>query len=375
MQAESGRSLAESLPGLALALLLVLGLLSSTAAIFSPKGIAPLQSIRVRDFATGQVTEAQSRLLNEELWGGDILAAAARAIDWWALRDLGGQVRRGCDGWLFLREELDVHPEPKAAMARRAAMVGRVADILRGRNIFLVVALAPDKSRVEAGHLCRLKRPARLAWRYQQFNAFIGGQGVQTIDLFHVLERLEGERYFLSDTHWNEKGAKAAADAIARHLEERGVAPPRGSSVETRIGPVVRERVGDLIRLAGLADLPIPLRPAGDWVAESETILPEPASDDLLGEMAGPPVVVVGSSFSRNANFVGFLAAALSSPVGNLAQDGAKFSAAATAYFKNAAFKESPPQAIVWEIPERHVDEALSSEETEWETRLARGNL
>lgn len=374
MRTKPGHSLAEFLPGLALALVLVLGLVSSIGVILSPKGLAMLQDIRLRDFATGQVTEAQSRLLNDELWGGDVLARTARAIDWWALGDLGGQVRRGCDGWLFLREELDVHPDTEAAMARRAAMAGRVAEILRTRNMALVVALVPDKTRIEAGHLCRLRRPASLAGRYQRFNDLVAGQGVQAIDLLRILERLEGERYLRTDTHWNEKGARAAADAIARHLVERGVAPPRGPAFETKIGPV-RERVGDLVRLAGLADLPIPLRPAGDRVAESETILPQPASDDLLGEMAGPPVVVVGSSYSRNANFTGFLAAALSSPVGNLARDGARFAGAAAAYFSNAAFRESPPQAIVWEIPERHVDEPLSAEEQEWETRLARGAL
>jgi alginate O-acetyltransferase complex protein AlgJ len=374
MQTKSDRGLPEFLPGVALALLLVLGLASSTIAILSPKGLALLQDMRLRDFATGQVTEAQSRLLNDELLGGDLLARTARAIDWRFLGDLGGQVRRGCEGWLFLREELDVHPDREAVMARRAAMVGRVAGILRSRNIALALALVPDKSRVESGRLCDLKRAASLGGRYEQFNAFAVARGAQTIDLLEVLGGLEGERYFRSDTHWNERGAKAAAQAIARHLEGRGIAPPRGPAIETKTGPV-RERIGDLIRLAGLADLPGPLRPAGDSVAESTTLLPAPTSDDLLGEMAGPPVVVVGSSYSKNGNFIGFLSAALSSLVGNVAQDGARFAGAATAYFNNAAFKESPPRTLVWEIPERHVDEPFTAEEAAWEARLAAGEL
>ncbi len=374
MQGKPKHSTAALLPGLVFALVLILGLASSAVTMLSAKGLALLRDVELIALAEGKTTEAQSRLLNDELLAGEALATTARVIDWLVAGDLGPQVRRGCEGWLFLREELDVRPDAEASMARRAAMIGQTAKLLEAQGIALVTAIAPDKSRIEAGRLCGLRRPAVLAGRLLRFNALMAEQRVDTVDLALVLDRLDGERYFRTDTHWNEQGARAAAQAIAAHLAGKGLAPEPGAPVEITAKPA-RERVGDLIRLAGLAEVGIPLRPAGDRVAESAIIIPQPGADDLLGEMAGPPVVVVGSSYSRNANFIGFLAAALAAPVGDMAKDGAKFAGAATAYFNNAAFLETPPKVVVWEIPEREVDAPFDAMETEWEAQLAEGRL
>jgi alginate O-acetyltransferase complex protein AlgJ len=48
-----------------------------------------------------------------------------------------------------------------------------------------------------------------------------------------------------------------------------------------------------------------------------------------------------------------FLQRAVGASVGNFALDGGAFSGAAKAYFDSAAFKQTPPKLIVWEIPER----------------------
>ena len=354
--------------------MLILGLVSGIRTVLSPKGLALFQNMSLPELASGRVTEAQSRLLNEALLAGDLLAQTARIVDWLTIGDLGAQVRRGCDDWLFLREELDVQPHPETTIARRAHMVGQVAKILATRGISLVVAVIPDKSRIETAHLCKLRRPINLATRLERFNALASDHDVNVVNLNQVLSQLEGERYFRTDTHWNENGARAAADTLAQHLRDTGIAPPSDSPIEIKAG-TKRERVGDLIRLAGLADVPLPLRPIGDWVAESEVIQPNAVSDDLLGDMSGPSIVVVGSSYSRNANFIGFLSAALAAPIGSMAQDGAKFAGAATAYFANTAFKDIPPRVIIWEIPERSVDVPFDTLETDWENRLAQGTL
>jgi alginate O-acetyltransferase complex protein AlgJ len=374
MQGKTKHSITALLPGLVFALVLILGLASSAVTMLSAKGLALLRDLELVALAEGQTTEAQSRLLNDELLAGETLATTARVIDWLVAGDLGPQVRRGCEGWLFLREELDVRPNAGASMTRRAAMLGRVAKILKTRGIALVAAIAPDKSRIEAERLCGLRRPLALADRLQRFNTLVAEQGVDAVDLASVLSSLDGERYFRTDTHWNEQGARAAANTIAGHLAGKGLTPPPGAPVEIT-AKSANERVGDLIGLAGLAEVGVPLRPAGDHVAESTIVLPQPVSDDLLGEMAGPPVVVVGSSYSRNANFIGFLAAALAAPVGDMAKDGAKFAGSAMAYFNNAAFRETPPKVIVWEIPERDVDAPFNAVESEWEARLAGDSL
>ena len=44
---------------------------------------------------------------------------------------------------------------------------------------------------------------------------------------------------------------------------------------------------------------------------------------------------------------------ALGASLGNFAKDGGEFSGAARDYFASPAFRETPPQLLIWEIPER----------------------
>ncbi|WP_411558839.1 alginate O-acetyltransferase AlgX-related protein, partial [Pseudomonas syringae] len=75
--------------------------------------------------------------------------------------------------------------------------------------------------------------------------------------------------------------------------------------------------------------------------------------DDLFGDSNLPNVALIGTSFSRNSGFVGFLQRELGAPIGNFAKDGGEFSGAANVYFDNPAFRQTPPKLLIWEIPER----------------------
>lgn len=359
---------------LVMALVLAAGLMSSLVAIFSDKGEALIAGASVEALLDGEATTKLARLLNEDLIGGHELATAARALDWLALSDLGPQVRRGCGNWLFLREELDIHRDGASASSRRVAMAVGVQRLLAARGIHLVVAITPDKSRIKADALCRVVRPDSLAGRFDAFAAGLSAAGIDTVDLRATLSAAAEGGYYRTDTHWSEAGARAAAEAIARHLETEGKAPARGADVPIVAGEV-KERVGDLIRLAGLDGVSPPLRPEGDIVATSTITLPAIVADDLFGDMAGPPVAVIGSSYARTANFIGFLAAALAVPVADMAREGAGFAGAAVPYFADGAFTATPPQVVVWEIPERILDAPLTEQERAWETRLAGGGL
>jgi alginate O-acetyltransferase complex protein AlgJ len=79
---------------------------------------------------------------------------------------------------------------------------------------------------------------------------------------------------------------------------------------------------------------------------------------DLFGDADLPNTALIGTSFSRNSNFAGFLQQALGAPVGNFAKDGGAFSGAANSYLNNPASKETPPKQIIWEIPERDLQSA-----------------
>src|SRR5690606_10724961 len=120
----------------------------------------------------------------------------------------------------------------------------------------------------------------------------------------------------------------------------------------------------DLVRLAGLDWLPLWLQPEVELVAVSVfTALDETAGmseDDLFGDSQLPNMALIGTSFSRHSNFVPFLEQALGTSLGNFAKDGGEFSGAAKDYFASPAFTQTPPQLVIWEIPERDLQTPLA---------------
>lgn len=101
----------------------------------------------------------------------ETLARWQRDAGWLALRDLGPEVKRGEANWLFLDEELQVHPQGNAHANARADAVRQVARGLAERHIALLVVVVPDKSRIEAAHLASLRRPGELATRARDWTA------------------------------------------------------------------------------------------------------------------------------------------------------------------------------------------------------------
>ena len=292
-------------------------------------------------------------------------ATLERQASWLAIGDLGPQVRRGCRDWLFVAEELAPQPNAAAHQGDRAQAVVRIHDELRRRGIRLVVAVIPDKSRIEAGHLCGLDRPPVFADRLDAWVGRLKAANVPVIDTTAALQALQarGQEPFLrTDTHWNEAGAAAAAQAVAAGVKALGiVAEPHQAYAVTASAP--GPRPGDLVRLAGIDGLPTALQPAPEQdVTSSFTTVaaaggkPKPAKsaeDELFGDHDLPTVALLGTSFSRNSQFADFLAAALQTPVPVFARDGGNFWGSAGAYFSSDAFEQTPPRLIVWEIPER----------------------
>lgn len=282
-----------------------------------------------------------------------------RAASWLVIGDTGSRVRQGCPGWLFLADELKVHPRAELNAIARAQKVIALREQLAVQGIELLVVLVPDKTRIAADQRCAVVRSPLLDGRVQQWSAQLQAAGVMSLDLALQLQPLGNAAFLRTDSHWNEKGASAAAQAIATKLGELGV---EGSPVKhfNAILAAPALRPGDLVRLAGLDWLPLTLQPQPETVsatqfqevaqAESDSPLGE---DDLFGDTQLPNVAVIGTSFSRNSSFIPFLEDALNARVGDFSLDGGEFSGAAKAYFQSTAFQQTPPRVVVWEIPER----------------------
>jgi alginate O-acetyltransferase complex protein AlgJ len=354
---------------MALLAILLIGLVSSLYTLVFKHGELPAKDLTVSAAADGATTAAVANLLQKVNPLEGPLVTVDRVAAYLATGDLGARVRRGCGNWLFLTDELELQADRAANAARRLKIVEQVAAYLKRRNIALAVVPVPDKSRVEFAERCGVERPAVLGGRLGDFETHLKAAGINVVDLLAPMNAASGERYYHTDTHWNERGAKASADAIATALRRAGVAPTQEAQFKVSTDPE-HERVGDLIRLAGLDQVPYPLRPRGD--EEASTVIEQSAAANvgLLDETPPPELVVIGTSFSRRANFVPFLSVALDAPVENRAEDGGGVTNAAMTYFAKPEFEKTPPRAVVWEIPERMIEEPITAADEQWAQSL-----
>lgn len=345
--------------GLVMLAFLLAGLACTLWAMFVSGKVDLLpEKISWDDIRNGEITHR----IAKELANVPFAKRAAdleRAASWLAIGDTGSRVRQGCPGWLFIADELTLHPHAAANAEARAHKVSALSEQLGKRGIQLLVAVVPDKSRIAADQLCGIARSAQLNTRAQAWQATLQASGVAVLDLAPQLQPLGSAAFLRTDTHWSEAGADAAAQAIAARIKQLGISatPAKQFSVEAGTQQV---RPGDLVRLAGLDWLPASLQPQQELVAASQlqevTVPGEEGSlgeDDLFGDSQLPNIAVIGTSFSRNSNFIPFLERAVGASVGNFAKDGGEFSGAAKDYFASPAFKQTPPRLLVWEIPER----------------------
>jgi alginate O-acetyltransferase complex protein AlgJ len=359
----------QMLPGIALLAILAIGLASSLYVLLFKESDLPAGTVSWSRLADGETTAAVSHFLQKANPLESPLVTFDRVSSYLLTGDLGTRVKRGCDNWLFLMDELALHPDRAASLARHVEIMKRVATYLQSRHISLVVVPVPDKSRIEAADLCGIDRPAAIGNRLADFTAQLQQAGVGVADLLRPMNAAGGELYYRTDTHWNERGARVAADAVAAALRQAGLAPKQKAEFKVTTDPI-EERVGDLIRLAGLDRVAWPFRPHGDEAAATVIQQSAAASVGILDKTPPPELAVIGTSFSRRANFVPFLALALTAPVDNRAQDGGGVTNAAIDYFAKPDFLKSPPHVIVWEIPERMVEEDVADTDEAWAKSL-----
>lgn len=309
------------------------------------------------DFRTGRTAAGVQHAIENALPWREEMIATASALRYALARGSREEVRVGRGGWLFLGEELQFSPESAALAARRLALVDETNRALKAKGILLVVALVPDKSRVYSQYVAASDVPSQHAARYADALRTLRSQGVETVDLLAPLANAarEDQAYYRTDTHWNQRGAKIAAESIAASVHAHGIALA-ASKFRTTEG-VEGARAGDLIRLMGLEHAPKWLRPADDRERPAKTEeAAETAGASLLGDYE-IPATLIGTSYSMRANFHGFLQQALGARVLNAARDGSGFFQSANEYFRDESFRTSPPKVVIWEIPERVLSE------------------
>jgi alginate O-acetyltransferase complex protein AlgJ len=369
---------ASPLAGACFALFIVIGLFSTLyATSFGKLNLFP-KGIAWSPFLQGDVSQAFALALAD----APVPSSAARVergVSWVVAGDLGPRVRRGAPGWLFLGDELTVHRQPQRNATQRKVDVLKVQKTLSAKGIKLLVVVVPDKTRIEASQLGMLHRPSRYAQRASQWVTDLNSSGIDALDLTDTLAAFKQKHtaaFLKSDSHWTEQGAQAAAIAVSAEVLRLKITPSPAQTlvVDKRVDS---RRSGDLIRLAGVDWLPTGLQPEQDIAQEtsfkvddrknhapgsSAQSVASASTDDLFGDTDLPNIVVIGTSYSRTSNFVAFIEKELNAKVANLARSGGDFSGAMNAYLSSVAFKKTPPKLVIWEIPERVLQQSASKD-------------
>lgn len=317
------------------------------------------------DFREGRATNGLEKQIEQKLPVRSELIAFANSARFFITGGGGEQVRVGTSGWLFLTEEMRFDSAGDTHLAKRVDLLGAATRKLDSMGVKLVVALVPDKARVYADKLKGSQYPEYNQKRYQDTLMAMRAHNVTVVDLLGPMTAgaAKSDVYYRTDTHWNQVGAKIAAEAVAAAVRQLGVVLSP-TQFETQPSAEAVQRPGDLIRLMGLEHTPDALRPHADTEVPMSTSEKSAGNSVGLFGDAAVSVVLTGTSYSLRGNFHGYLQQALETRVLNAAKDGGGFLQATTAYLIDESFRSTKPAVLVWEIPERFMLTAIDGEST-----------
>lgn len=290
------------------------------------------------------------------------IETANAALRYRLLGDLGDQVALGCPQWLFYRDGLRPQPAAGAGVLQdRLRLMRYWTGELRAQHIGVLVVAVPDKSRIEAGHLCGQPTSQAMQRRLDTWHEALRADGVPFVDLRPALAGRSAPMFFRTDVHMNAEGARNAATAVARAALPL-LAGQKGTQAFDIGQPGAPEiRMGDLISLAGLEHAPDGWRPALEMVPP-QTIEPV-RGGGLLDDTPPVEVLLAGSSNGRRSNFASWLGVGLGREVWNLSMDGGQFSGALVSAFRQRAQWPKSLKLVIWEFSENALSLPLTDDE------------
>ena len=284
----------------------------------------------------------------------------------------------GRDQWLYSDEEFNPIVNEELNLQGNYALVEGVRQQLKAHGVKLVMAIVPAKVRLYPEHLGDVQPASIHANLYQDFHARVAADKILAPDLLGPLQQAkqQGQQVFLrTDTHWTPNGAEIAAQQLAKAITDKAPLSGQPQRFVTEAEQTV-EHKGDLRLFLPLDPLFENLMPAQEPLQKRVTRAADdqPAADDALFANNEVPVALVGTSYSANPNwnFVGALKQALGSDVVSYAEDGHGPILPMLSYLKSDDFKNSPPQVLIWEFPERYlpVNNEIGDADPAWVAQL-----
>jgi hypothetical protein len=179
-------------------------------------------------------------------WFEDHFGFRARLVRWfgesrWFLLGVSpsSTVIKGRNGWLFYSDdggiEDYVNKAPLSAPEVSAwhDAITRAQDWLDRRHVGYVFTIAPDKHLIYPEYMPDSIRRVGSVSRMDQVYATLSGTAVATVDTRGALldAKTREQIYYVTDTHWNERGAfvayQAIVDAVRRQTPSVPPAWPR----------------------------------------------------------------------------------------------------------------------------------------------------
>lgn len=267
----------------------------------------------------------------------------------------------GSDQWLFTSEEFESYKNSEQELAHKLDIITRVEGYLRRHQVQLVILLVPAKARLHGDHLGRTPLPAHKHALYQDFRHQLLARGLYAPDMLNLFEGAasQNQLFMRTDTHWTPRGAEFAAQGLHTALQRDCPSLSLTKKPFATVTAATESYRGDLTKFVPTGWLPESMGIRAEKLERRETHAQQEAeasealfADEIL------PVVLVGTSYSAHAqwNFEGALKTALQSDVMNVADEGGGPMKPMAAYLKAASLESSPPQLVIWEIPERFLE-------------------
>ena len=268
----------------------------------------------------------------------------------------------GEEGWLYSDEEFCYFPNELEELENKLEFMISTEQTLNSYGAELVIAFVPAKVRVYPEYLGRNQQPSYTLERYERALSSTQSANLNVINLHTALTEAKSTQptFLRTDTHWTTFGAEVAAQTIAAQVKATlNLASLDSETYETTVLESVQHS-GDLLKFIPMGNY----QHLGPTADELDKLSTEKTSSDvglggglgasLFGD-ASIPVTLIGTSYSANLdwNFEGALKVALGADILNLADEGLGPIIPMQEYLESNELKDTPPELVIWEIPER----------------------
>ena len=134
------------------------------------------------------------------------------------------QVILGSDGWLYFSDTLPDYTGQGMSDAELRYLANDLTlmqEYIEGQGKRFIFTVAPNKNSIYPEHMPDYIENRHSESSAARVGAYLDAAGVNYLDLFDVLGS-EENLYYITDTHWNSRGAALAADGLLNMLG-RGV--------------------------------------------------------------------------------------------------------------------------------------------------------